>query len=221
MKLQALGLFIVLLSFSSCVIDQAIKTQKIVGRYQKINAETNLVEVIHLMSDNTFEYRSYGEKRLKTLGKWRLDDDFVILHSYAQPNNELDFGLIELPKNIDKSIYQIKIHDEAGQDMPGPSCQLRNIAAILSKDTTNNQGICTLTHMADATSLVIEHPGYKTVAIPLKQLESQNLIIQLKIDLGTYGYFTNRKMLINANKMFDLSINQEERGELHYKKIMQ
>lgn len=212
--------FVTLLALSGCVIEKKLNPESFVGKYQT-NVEDPNKATLEIRPDQTFIYTPPGfdgNTILTSTGRWRLSQGDLFLHSFKQLDDEPAFGLIELPKDSEGD-FKIKIFDINQEPISSASCLLRQDGIVIIDTTSNEEGYCQFEN-APGNILEIQYPDYTKALIEVARLQSHNLMIELKKEEGYYEYFTNRRMLVKGDKIFDLKKPEQEREEVYFQKII-
>ena len=186
----------------------------------KINSE--IIEGVYILGNGVygnklvlkenykFEYNwAGGLLEGKTLGDWKIEEDFIILNSELQPRDEAFKNQYKILKSEFKHLdsIQIKVLDENRVPMQNADCYLKKNDSVIYNITSNSQGIAKLPKMK-ADSLCVSFSFYDYVSIPLNNFHKDEIILELNQtnqSLEFYQFFTNEKFKYRRNKLIGSS----------------
>ncbi len=206
------------LLFTNCSSTKDINPTAIIGDYQR-KFKYNGGPTLSLKADRTFEY--YWQQGLiggTTTGKWNLEKNILILHSDRQPNDEVDYRIIEMPRTVSDS-FEIKVVDGKNQEvLPYANCALLKDSIFIAGEPTDDLGQCELPSSSEANYISIQYISYKQATIPIKDLPSYSFIVEMIDALEGYVYFTQKRLKVKGNRLYDPELKASKYDKPYYKK---
>ncbi|PHR71379.1 MAG: hypothetical protein COA67_06655 [Lutibacter sp.] len=203
MKFIYLILFLFLISCSST---SNLNPKKIQGEYILDDNFYGIGSSIKIKGNNSFEYEWVtGLINGITKGKYVINNNKIILNSEFQPESEEFQNKYRILESENKNLDSIKIRvlEKNGITLNYATCILINGDSLIYVTESDNYGFAKIPKV-DADSLGISFIGYDYASIPLNNLKSDYLAIELNEknpDFEYYQFFTNKNFKIRNNKL--------------------
>ena len=200
----------------ACAYTNQLRVDSIVGKY-KHNPFYGIGSTFELKEDSTFEYKwqaglDWGE----TIGKWQIEDGFVILNSETQPKHQaIKYHLNKsLLTNSDSVVISVK-DEEHNHELAHANVALLKDTTILIGGATNENGEIVLEKQSEADKIQITYIGYYTIEHPIGNTLYDSYHFSMISEFPYYQYFSNSKWQFKGKKM----IGMIQLHELYEKRV--
>ena len=174
----------------------------------------DVYESIQIKSDSTFEFNWYAGLAGEgiTLGKWKVNNGNLVLNSFNQSSNTLNFVVLNELVNS-KDFIEVKIVDQYGPVF-GANCEFLFKGNNVAFSTSNSDGIVMISKQKFDT-IKITFIGKQEIIYLLKYKDFNFFEFEM-LDKVDYLFFNNEKWKIKKNRLYSKSVKSIKSLEKNY-----
>ncbi|SHI79593.1 hypothetical protein SAMN05444337_0820 [Flavobacterium haoranii] len=174
----------------------------------------DVYESIQIKSDSTFEFNWHAGLAGEgiTLGKWKVNNGNLVLNSFNQSSNTLNFVVLNELVNS-KDFIEVKIVDQYGPVF-GANCELLFKGNNVAFSTSNSDGIVMISKQKFDT-IKITFIGKQEIIYLLKYKDFNFFEFEM-LDKVDYLFFNNEKWKIKKNRLYSKRVKSIKSLEKNY-----